>query len=270
MANLDTAVDRAGKVKGPEQAARMYADVDTELGLGDYTEDQAGQGEQALAILEQRYPGVRSRSHEKVEAGHLPQLSRSAKDKLAAGDDEPVLGAQTKREHAARKRRPNRTVRQRFGSATTIHARPRRRSSSLTRTVYRGTGAQGANESISQLLLKSLGGLAGLSFAYLLLSPRGVSAVQFGSNGVEDVLNALISPGVDPLRATKTAIENSGFAGTQKATSSAAAANPNVFDTPTGTAPYTPPTFGNPAGGTFDTPGGVAPFKPPTRLAGGL
>ena len=212
MSNLDTSLDRAHKVKGPEQAARLYADIDTELGLGEYTEDQADTGERALRHLEENYPGVRSNSFAKVENGHLPNLSRSAKGNLDREAGEPReesenahpkeegWGPELERDRR-RRRAANRT------RVTRARSQPRR-ARRVGRTIYQGTRAAGAVESTTQLILKALGGLAGISFLYLLLQPKGVAAIQTGAGGVNHALSALISPSVDPLRSTTADIAN--------------------------------------------------------------
>lgn len=203
MSKLSTAPARAAKVKGPEEAARMFADVDTELGVGDYGEDEYQAGEQALRDLEANFPGVRERAYSKVAyGGHVPNLSSSAQKNLDR--PEAPLAAQTPREHQARRRQPNRTRKQRIASATVIHGRPRSRSVWRSR-AFRQTGVPAAADSVSQLALKTIGGVLGLSFVYLLLSPRGSRAVQLGGSGLFHTIAALISPGVDPLRASRAA-----------------------------------------------------------------
>lgn len=190
-----------------ESAARHYADVETELGLGEYTEDEAARGEEALSVLSERFPGVRERSHEKVENGaHLPNLSRSANRKLEQPEGESESNSEEQHPPA------DHPVRQRHVGA----ARRASRGRSRYRQAFEQTGIPGGAESVSQLTLRTLGGLAGLSFLYLILSPRGVRAVQLGSNGVTDSLRALISPAVDPLRAvTHTPAQAGALAGTE-------------------------------------------------------
>jgi hypothetical protein len=190
MANLDTAVSRAHKVKGPEEAARHYADVDTELGLGDYTEDQAEQGEEALRVLEERYPGIRQHSHDKVAGGgHTPRLSRRAKRNL----DQPTPSAR-------RGSHPRTGSTRRPPPAPT--RRPARRPStpSWGRGAWQATGIPSTTMSASQMAMRTLGGIAGLSFLYLLLSPRGSRAVSLTGSGLTHSLQALVDPAVDPFR----------------------------------------------------------------------
>lgn len=208
MSKLATAPARAAKVKGPEEAARMYADVDTELGIGDYGEDDYQAGEQALRDLETKFPGVRQRAYDKVAyGGHVPKLSSSAQKALS----EPAapLQAQSKEEHAARKSQPGRSRKQRIASATVIHGRPRARARGRSRAQWavRQTGVPAAAESVSQLALKTLGGILGLTFVFLLVNEKGNGprAVQLGASGIEHSIAALISPTVDPLRSTNAA-----------------------------------------------------------------
>lgn len=191
MANLDTAVAKAHKVRGPEEAARHYADVDTELGLGEYTEDQAEQGEEALRVLEEKYPGIRQRSHQKVEnGGHTPNLSRRAKRNL----DQPPKPRSREQPHPRNgARRP---------TAPAPARRPARsRSQSWGSGAWQATGIPSTTLSASQLAMRTLGGIAGLSFLYLLLSPRGSAAVSLTGSGLTHALEAFTNPAIDPFRA---------------------------------------------------------------------
>ena len=190
MANLDTAVAKAHKVRGPEEAARHYADVDTELGLGEYTEEQAEQGEEALRVLEEKYPGVRQRSHEKVAGGgHMPNLSRRAKRNLSEPGAGPRKREQPHPRPASRRPAPARP------------AARRSRASSWGASAWQQTGIPSTTLSASQLLMRTLGGIAGLSFLYLLLSPRGSAAVSLTGSGLTHGLEALVNPAIDPFRA---------------------------------------------------------------------
>jgi hypothetical protein len=198
MANLDTAVDRARKVTGPKAAAKMYNDINHELELGaGGSEERYEQGEQALSELEERFPGI---AGDAASITDPPGLSRGAGKRLHRGDHRPALGTVTRRQHQREKQQPNRSSRQRLASATAIHARPRSNRSWSARR-FAQTGIPAAADSGAQLLMRTIGGIAGLSFFYLLLTPNGSRAVQFGSNGAVHALQAIVSP-VDPLRAT--------------------------------------------------------------------
>jgi hypothetical protein len=77
--NLQRASLRASKVPGPRSAARLYNDIEYELALGEPEERLERAGEQALALLQDRFPGVRDAAR-KIE--DPPCLSRRAGEAL--------------------------------------------------------------------------------------------------------------------------------------------------------------------------------------------
>jgi hypothetical protein len=77
--NLERAVERTGLVRGPKSAARLYNDIEYELALGEPDGRLEDAGERALALLEDRFPGVRDAAREIEEP---PSLSRRAADAL--------------------------------------------------------------------------------------------------------------------------------------------------------------------------------------------
>lgn len=269
--NLSTAPEKARALGAGQHkaAAGLYNDIEQELEHGTYTEEESDSADEALAHLEANHPGVRQAAHQITRP---PNLSRAAKRNL----DEPVekpLSAMPKERHQAEKQRPNRTVRQRVATATAVHAR---RRGSRGRTGLPSLGAAAAaipgTGTATQLLLRTLGGVAGLSLLYLLVTPKGSKAVSLTSTGLTDALRALADPSRDPLQNRA----QQGYNQAQQAIAGAAAAAPHyqtpsgtvtgsVFDTPTGRAPYKPPTKLAP-GGLFNTPGGYAPYKPPTHI----
>ncbi len=74
--NLDRALRRANTVTGEKAAARLYADIEAELAMGEPTTEQEHAGEAALRVLEERHLGIQRRSRALVEDGHVPNLSR--------------------------------------------------------------------------------------------------------------------------------------------------------------------------------------------------
>jgi len=194
VARLSTAVEKAHKVRGPEEAARHYADVDTELGLGNYTEEESEQGEEALSILEERFPGIRRRSVEKVETGsHMPNLSTRAKREMG----EEHEGA--RRRAGSRTPSPKPSPRQRRATPSPRRA-TRSRPSRAIRRGWSSTGLPQTGLSVSQIAMRTIGGIAALSFLALLLSPRGSKAVSLTGSGLTHALEALVNPAVDPFR----------------------------------------------------------------------
>jgi len=77
--NLERASERAYSVPGRKSAARLYNDIEYELALGDPGRRLETAGEQALAHLENRFPGVREAARQIEEP---PSLSRRAGDAL--------------------------------------------------------------------------------------------------------------------------------------------------------------------------------------------
>lgn len=242
---LATAPEKARAI-GPGQhkaAASLYNDIEQELEHGGYSEEDSEAADEALAHLEANHPGVRQAAHQITRP---PNLSRRAKQGL----DEPRNPVQA----GPKQRRPATGMRQRAARATMIHATRRRGGRGFSPGA--AFGQIPGSGTVSQLLMRTLGGMAGISLLYLLLTPKGSGALSTASNGVTDVLRVLASPTKDPLR--------------PKATGAGARAPmvppPQMFDTPHGPAPFKPPTFGHPPGGVFNTPGGTAPFKPPTKI----
>lgn len=77
--NLERANERARSVPGPKNAARLYNDIEYELALGEPDDRLETAGEQALATLEDRFPGIREEAREIEEP---PSVSRRAGDTL--------------------------------------------------------------------------------------------------------------------------------------------------------------------------------------------
>jgi hypothetical protein len=73
--NLVRASQRAVTVRGRKSAARLYNDIEYELALGEPDNHLESVGEQALALLEERFPGVREAARDVEEP---PSLSRRA------------------------------------------------------------------------------------------------------------------------------------------------------------------------------------------------
>lgn len=201
--NLARAQERASTVTGPKSAARLYNDIEHELELGGGgSEDSYEQGEQALHTLEQRFPDVRDQARQITTP---PSVSRRAKTHMYQRGDQhrPAGAAIPRRQHQRETSRPNRTARQRVASATAIHAHPRRGGGGGDGRRWAQTGIPTAGESATQLLMRTLGIIAGLSFVYVLLQPNGTRAISATSSGLTHALAALFSPSVDPLRASR-------------------------------------------------------------------
>jgi hypothetical protein len=77
--NLERARERAYSVRGRRSAARLYNEIEYELALGEPDDGLENAGEQALGLLEDRFPGVRGAARQIEEP---PSLSRRASDAL--------------------------------------------------------------------------------------------------------------------------------------------------------------------------------------------
>ena len=77
--NLKRASERACSVRRLKSAARLYNEIEYELALGEPNDRLENIGEQALALLEHRFPGVREAARQIEQP---PSLSRRAGDAL--------------------------------------------------------------------------------------------------------------------------------------------------------------------------------------------
>jgi hypothetical protein len=102
--NLQRANQRASKVPGPKSAARLYNDIEYELALGEPDDHLELIGEQALVLLERRFPGVRDTARTIEEP---PSMSRRASDALhstgrAAARSRPATPRRARTSRASR------------------------------------------------------------------------------------------------------------------------------------------------------------------------
>lgn len=253
------------------EARDLHYDLEHEISQpgGGHSEEDYDEADQAVSHLEERFPGLRAESRQMTRQ---PNLSRGARERMREDSEKP-LGGVDREEHRRQARQPNRTVRQRVASATAVHAR--RRGSRSRFSLGSAASAIPGGGTATQLLLRTLGGVAGLSFLYVLLTPKGSRAVGLTSTGVTDVLRALADPSRDPLQSRASLVQQ-GAGQVQAAKAGAAVTyqtpsgpvTSGTFDTPTGRAPFKPPTKLGGKAGLFNTPGGYAPYKPPTRIPG--
>lgn len=194
--NLDAAERHAQTVSGDRAAARLYADIESELSLGDASEEQDAAGERALSILEGRFPGVRQASHDVVAyGGHVPRLSRAAKHNLDAGDD--VV------EHEGRRRRAS-PARPRASSTSSTSPTSARTSSTSARSTRTSSGfgvsdLTGVRSSdVSSAVLSTARWLLAAGVVYQVLAPRGSGAFSTILNTLGRGLTRFVEP-VDPL-----------------------------------------------------------------------
>lgn len=279
--NLAGAPDRArGLSAGSSKAAaRLYNDVEAELSLGNYTEEDSEAGESALSILEERFPGVRSSAREVTDP---PALSRGGKRELdrdasMPGAAYPVVrppaddeddedgtgggGGQTAR--PPRRRPSTRDASRRSASSGGV----RRSSSGGRDIVERAAGFSG--DDVADAVIGGLRFLLVAGVVYQVLQPKGSTAFSGVLGMVGNAVRDLVAP-IDPLARVGAGVPQ-GQGRTQYQTPSGAVFS-DTFDTATGPAPFAPPTNlpGSAGVGEFDTPGGTAPFKPPSNLPGAI
>ena len=135
----------------------------------------------------------------------------------------------------------------RAAHATRIHARQAkgkagqragqagRRARLSAGTRWQQTGIPSSAESGVQLLMRTIGGIVGMSFLYLILSPNGSKALSLTSNGLVYGMKALADPNVDPLRASSSDVQLSKLNAateTPQSTSTAPAASVSAVSTP--------------------------------------
>jgi hypothetical protein len=244
---------------GPGQAAKardLHYDLENELEHGVYSEDESDEAENALAHLEEHHAGVRQASRAVTRP---PNLSRPAKQHLEPREPEREEPEQGGEEPASPSPRPR--PRSSSGSSS---SRGRRAGGSGGRVFERAAGFSG--EDISGAIITGLQFLLAAGLVYQVLQPKGAGAFSSILDDVGAGFRLIVDP-VDPLGSSQSQIQQ-GFAQSAAAVAAAKAAAPagGLMDTPTGTAPFQPPTFGNLPGGLMDTPGGTALFQPPTNI----
>lgn len=205
--NLATAPDRARTVKGPKAAAKMYADIEFELAMGDPSFEDEHAGELALEILQSSWPDVKDQSDNAVEDGHVPALSRKAKTAVFPKDDDgaPAPSVPPAARAAVQGRRRSRSFGSSAGGAWASTGVP---------ALAGGTGGLG---------LQALGALVGLSLAYLALSPNGAKAVAAFAGGINTAANVFVNVG-DPFATKQSAAAPATAAPATAATATAATA----------------------------------------------
>jgi hypothetical protein len=179
--NLSRSLEHAQNVRGQKAAARLYNDIEQELALGEYTEDQADEAERALAVLEERFADVRAQSRNVTEP---PRISHSAKRRLndSAGD------ADADESRPAPAPTP--------AAARPRSSSPRPRRSSLAPNAGAALAAAdvgGWGSLFGQFMLWGIG----LSIAYLALTKS--SAIAKLGLGATNIARAVVSPSLDPL-----------------------------------------------------------------------
>ena len=204
--NLDKALTQAHAMSGarprpngtpPKGAARLYADIEYELAMGEPTPEQEQAGERALAVLEEHFHGIKDASDTVVENGHIPRMSRKAKDQALGAPETRQEGGGTAT--ATRPTTVPKPARQAVKRARAARSAPRAAAHTAGRSlsiVNQATGSWGDDAWIFVL-----GGF-GLAFLFLVLThPQGLRNL---ATGASNLTRWVIDPTIDPLRPTTT------------------------------------------------------------------
>lgn len=241
--NLDRAVERARGERGPKGAATLYNDIEYELAMGDYTEEQAEQAEQALTLLEREHPGVREQARQVTTP---PQISHSASRRIRGEHDHG-------HEHA---RRPGRSPQ---ANARVEPPRPWLRAPAVPPRVARarqtiGRAASDASPvSGSEFSDAVIGGLQFLLIAgivYQVLQPKGAGAFGQILSKIGGGVRRFVAP-VDPFTGQAPGVAPAPPALTYSPAPAASVSTPGAVTVPGGAphAQVSPNMFSDPLSG---------------------
>lgn len=220
---MSSVVDRAQGVRGVVAAARLREQLGFELGRSNLPFEREADLDQAIQLLEDRFPEVRdvtdaeSFAQEKG-AGRQDGIRAKAKREAERGPDAAAL------ERAARaagrpgsKSSQKRGGRQRAGGGRPRADRSRPRVRAGARRAFERTGVPRAARSATQITLQAVGLTIGLSLLYLLLSNgersgRGGSLLEQIGRWITGSTRALVAP-VDPLGDLRAAPAGEAAAG---------------------------------------------------------
>jgi hypothetical protein len=191
---------RAESVTTAKQAARLYNDLEQELSLGTYTEDDADEAEQAISVLEQNWPGVKGAARNVTSP---PKLSRSAWSNSTGGVPSSSRPSPAPAPAAPSTQKPPAAQTTQGPRQSAPRPRPGRRSSSP-----RSRGPRFAPTPGAALAAADVGGWGslfgqfmlwgiGLSIAYLALT-KSTAIAKLGL-GATNIARAVVSPSLDPL-----------------------------------------------------------------------
>jgi hypothetical protein len=203
--NIHTALERAQQLKPTQKAAAsdLYGDIDYELAFGDVDQETYEQAEDALALLEERFPGIRRDAHDKIATGRIPNLSRKGKDRamgepVAAGESSPTRNGTVAPAATQVPERSQQTAKTR--RATWRATRAPRYARQTVRIANQATGGWGS------LIMTTILTAGGLAFLYLMVAGKGPQGLARLFSGLSTVLGWIISPTVDPLNPPKGAL----------------------------------------------------------------
>lgn len=254
MALVKDPVGRAQGVKTPLQGARLYDELETELGMNAQITgtDWETAAEQAVTILKGRFPdvdvydgqdGPRISREGTKPGGWAPSPSRAAGD-FAHGHAPTPHGGRRRSAHSpAPVKQASKPSRGSSGSRQVGGGG--RASSSFrapsVRQVSRAVGATGAASSATDVTFGAIRVMLGLALVYLLLSPRGSRGLSLILNSVGKGFRGILSARTDPLDllgkpSTSSSTSSTGSTPARPATSAAG----NAIRAGTGAGPPAP------------------------------
>ena len=196
--NLANSLKRA-QALGPGSkaaAADLYADIETELALGDPSPEDEQQGEQALSLIRERFPDAQEQADTRAN-GRAPQISRTARKNAQPDETRPATNQRAPK-------KPSSEGRQRGGTRKTPSTQPSRsRTYRPRRQVIRAAKAvdQASGSWAGDIWDWILGGV-GLSLFFLVLShPTGLTNLMTGGT---NAIRWIVDPTIDPLRPPAT------------------------------------------------------------------
>lgn len=242
--NLDRSLERARAVRGPKKAAELYNDLEYELALGDYTEEQADEAERALRELEASYPGVRSDARQITKP---PARSRSSNRRL---DDGEHRGRSHRPRSSSSSSRPNARVR--LPAAPTSGTDRARQAARVVRQAA-GDASPVSSSDVEDAIIGGLQFLLLAGVVYQVLQPKGAGA--FGSilSSIGNGVRRFVAP-VDLFGAAPQSQSPPPGIETLSQAPAASVSSPGVVTVPGGPphAPVAPNKFTDP----------FAPFPP--------
>lgn len=202
--NLDQALDRARALKPTQRqaASDLYGDIDYELAFGEVDEDTYEKAEDALAVLEERFPGIRRDAHDKIATGRIPNLSRKGKNRAMGEPLTAAAGASSSPAAAPAAAKIPETAQR-----TAVARRTKRQATRAPRyarqkvtMVNQATGGWGS------LIMTTILTASGLALLYLVVAGRGPQGLGTLFKGATTLLGWVVSPTVDPLNPPKGAL----------------------------------------------------------------
>jgi hypothetical protein len=220
-------VERARAVRGVVAAARLREELGFELGRSGLPFDREADLDQAIGLLEERFPEVRDVTNAEEFAAEKGAGSRDGiRAKAARGERGPDAAALERAARGAGGASRRAGARSASSKGRAGGRRPaghvgkggrRTRVRAGARRAFERTGVPRAARSTTQIALQGIGLTLGLSLLYLLLSNgqragRGGSLLEQIGRWITGSTRALVAP-VDPLGKLRAASSGEGGGG---------------------------------------------------------